>query len=172
VTPPTVRWLEGSITRSDVTLFCVEHPYKRNIRRYHVKKMKACKYKSSCEICLVVIKSQEVMFTTLWRQDMGSSIITLRSKMIESILLTITVRVDLLLIMYISCLAECLYSTRQTQPLLNNITNSPDPFYLNDVTTMNKIWDLQPWLKSWQPWTCIHLLVNHMDINFPSPVGQ
>jgi len=29
------------------------------------KKMKTCKYKSLCEIYLVVIKSQEVMFTTL-----------------------------------------------------------------------------------------------------------
>jgi hypothetical protein len=38
VTPPTVRWLVGSVTRSDVTLFCVGHPYKRNIRRKHVKK--------------------------------------------------------------------------------------------------------------------------------------
>jgi len=45
--------------------------------------------------------------------------------MIHSLLLRITVRVDWLLIMYVSCLSECIFSTRQTQPLLN-ITNSPD----------------------------------------------
>ena len=52
--------------------------------------------------------------------------LTLRSEMKHSILLRITVRFDWLLIMYVSCLAECLYSTRQAQPLLNNVTNSPD----------------------------------------------
>jgi len=52
--------------------------------------------------------------------------LTLRSEMIHSILLRITLRVHWLLMMYVNCLAECLYSTRKTQPLLNNITNSPD----------------------------------------------